>query len=89
MNTAIWIILIVAGLCGVVILLRVFSAPLRLAVKLACNTLLGFAELIVLDFLGSWVGFSLGINLMNAIIAGVLGIPGVLLLILTRWLFGG
>ena len=89
MNTAIWIIIGAAILCGVVILLKVFSTPLRLAAKLALNTLLGFAELIIVNFLGTWVGVAIGVNLVNAVVAGILGIPGVVLLLLTKWLFGG
>ena len=89
MNAAIWLILGAAVLCGVVILLKIFGTPIRLALKLALNTLLGFAELVVLNFLGSLVGIGIGINLVNALVAAVLGIPGVFLLFLVKWLFGG
>ena len=70
-------------------LLKIFGTPIRLALKLALNTLLGFAELVVLNFLGSLVGIGIGINLVNALVAAVLGIPGVFLLFLVKWLFGG
>ncbi len=89
MNAAIWLILGAAVLCGVVMLLKIFGTPIRLALKLALNTLLGFAELVVLNFLGSLVGIGIGINLVNALVAAVLGIPGVFLLFLVKWLFGG
>ncbi len=89
MNAAIWLILGAAVLCGVVMLLKIFGTPIRLALKLALNTLLGFAELVVLNFLGSLVGIGIGINLVNALVVAVLGIPGVFLLFLVKWLFGG
>lgn len=89
MNTAIWLILGAAVLCGIVILFKVFGTPIRLALKLALNTLLGFAELIVLNFLGSLVGIGIGINLANALITAILGIPGVIFLFLIKVLFGG
>ena len=66
----------------VLLFFRVFMAPLRLILKLAANTLLGFAALIAANILG----FTIGVNLFNAIVVAVLGLPGAGLLILLRWL---
>ena len=73
--------IIAALLAGffIIALLRVFSAPLKLALKLLVNTLLGFLAL--------WAfGFSLGLNLWNALVIGILGLPGFILLLLTQWI---
>ncbi len=66
-------------------LLRVFSAPLKLAVKLLVNTLLGFLALWALNLTASFTGVALGVNLGNALVIGVLGLPGFVLLLLVRW----
>ncbi|MEG1593187.1 MAG: pro-sigmaK processing inhibitor BofA family protein [Oscillibacter sp.] len=66
-------------------LLRVFSTPLKLALKLLCNTLLGFLALWVLNLTAGITGVTLGLNLWNALVVGVLGLPGLVLLLLAQW----
>jgi len=75
------------GLLLLVGLLRLFAAPLKLALRLLGNTLAGFAALFVLNLTAPLTGFALGLNLMNALTVGLLGLPGLVLLILLQWLF--
>ena len=51
------------------------------------NTLLGFALLGLLNVLGVLARLSLGLNLFNALVIAVLGVPGLALLILLRLVF--
>ena len=67
--------------------LRLFAAPLKLAGKLLVNTLLGFALLGILSALGVLAKLSLGLNLFNALVIAVLGVPGLALLVLLRMIF--
>ena len=67
--------------------LWVFSTPLRLALKVLANTLLGFGALLALNLAAPLTGLSLGVNVLNALVIGVLGVPGLGLLLLTQWLF--
>ena len=55
--------------------------------KLLVNTLLGFALLGILSALGVLAKLSLGLNLFNALVIAVLGVPGLALLILLRLVF--
>ena len=66
---------------------RLFSAPLKLALKVLCNTLLGLGALLLLNAAAPFTGLSLGLNLFNAAVVGVLGIPGLGLLLLVQWIF--
>jgi len=66
-------------------LLRVFQTPLKLALKLLFNTILGFAALWVLNLTTAYTGLSLGLNLWNALTIGILGLPGFVLLLLVQW----
>ena len=72
------------ALFAVVAVLRLFSAPLKLAGKLVVNTLLGLALLGLLSVTGLLAKLSLGWNLFNALVVAVLGVPGLALLILLR-----
>lgn len=76
-------------LCAFVIVgvVRLFAAPLRLALKVLLNTLLGFAALFLLNLTSSFTGLSLGLNLFNALVIGILGVPGLVLLILLKLVF--
>ncbi len=76
-------------LCAFVLLgvLQLFSAPLKLALKVLLNTLLGFAALFLVNLASPLTGFSLGLNLFNALTVGVLGVPGLVLLILLKLVF--
>lgn len=53
--------------------------------KLSLRTLLGVVFLYLLSLLGNPLGISLGINLFNALVLGLLGIPGFGLLMLLSW----
>ena len=66
-------------------LIRVFQAPLRLALKLLGNTLLGFLALWAVNLTAGVTGITLGLNLWNALVIGMLGLPGFVLLLLTQW----
>ena len=79
---------ILAGLLALfflLALLRIFRSPLRLAVKVLGNTLLGFLALWGLNLSAALTGITLGLNLWNALVIGVLGLPGLVLLLLTQW----
>ena len=79
---------ILAGLLAgflLVALIRVFSVPLKLTLRLLANTLLGFAVLWLINRTAAFTGVSLGLNLWNALTIGILGLPGVVLLLLVQW----
>lgn len=79
---------IIAGLLAgffLIALMRVFSTPLKLALKLLLNTLLGFLALWAVNLTAAFTGVTLGLNLWNALIIGILGLPGFVLLLLVRW----
>ena len=79
---------LIAGLliCFLVIaLIRLFRTPLRIAMKLLVNTLLGFLALWAANLTAGFTGLTLGFNLLNALIIGILGLPGFVFLLLTKW----
>jgi inhibitor of the pro-sigma K processing machinery len=79
--------IVAAVLAGffLIALIRVFSTPLRVALKLLVNTLLGFLALWVVNLTAGVTGIALGLNLLNALVIGILGVPGFVLLLLTQW----
>jgi inhibitor of the pro-sigma K processing machinery len=72
------------GIILIYLIGRVFLMPLKLIFRLIYNGLIGGIMLWVVNLVGSYVGFTIGINVVSALIAGFLGIPGVILLILFK-----
>ena len=74
----------IAALIVAAYLFSLLSAPLKLAIKLMLHAALGFLLLLVEEIIGGFFDFSLGINLINCLVAGILGIPGVVILVLIK-----
>ena len=68
-----------------VALIRLFRTPIRIALKLIANTLLGFLALWAVNLTAGVTGIVLGLNPLNALIIGVLGLPGFIFLLLAQW----
>ena len=51
----------------------------------AVNALLGLAALLAVNLTSKYTGLHLGFNLFNGLTAGILGVPGVVLLLLVLW----
>ncbi len=81
METLSLVITIAAIVLGVILLLRILAKPFRFIFKLLLNTALGFVLLWIINFFGGEIGLTLSLSLVNALVVGFLGIPGVLLLL--------
>lgn len=64
---------------------RAFDPPEGVAARAAVNTLAGLGGLLLLNATSAFTGLQLGVNLFTALVAGVLGLPGLALLLLIQW----
>ena len=71
----------------IIALIRVFRTPLRVALKLLLNTLLGFLALWAVNLTAAWSGVSLPVSLLSLGVAGLGGIPGVVVMLSLRLLW--
>lgn len=81
------ILLIGIVLLFVFVVFKLFSLPIRWIFKLLINTAAGFVFLFLFNYIGAFIGLSLGVNILNALFIGILGIPGLILLLLAKWIF--
>ena len=65
--------------------LLVLLRPLLALLRLALRSSLGLALLALLSPIGPLVGVRLGVNLVNALVLGLLGAPGFGLLLMLQW----
>ncbi len=78
----------ILGIIFLYILGRVFYKPMKILMKLVFNTILGLAVLFAINYFGdSLFGFHIAINVFSIIITGLLGLPGVGLLIGLKFIF--
>lgn len=81
------ILMVVGCVFALYVLLKIVMAPIKWIFKLLLNTLSGFILLFLANLIGGFFNFSLSINLINCLISGVFGIPGVIFLVMLKLLF--
>jgi len=82
------IVLYILGLIVMLVVVTLFKKPVKFILKLVVNTFLGGLALMLLNTFGSAINLSIGVNPITAFTCGVLGLPGFVLLIIIKLLFG-
>lgn len=72
------------GLFLLYILGLILVWPIKKILKLLINGVLGGILLFVFNIIGGYFGLGIEINPLNAIIVGILGVPGVVLLLILQ-----
>ena len=68
------------------VLIRIMSLPIKLSWKILTNSIGGFICLWLLNAIAGFTGATFPINAVTALIAGFLGIPGIILLAVIQML---
>lgn len=82
-------IIILAWIIGVLIVFAFGKAmllPLKILLRLVINGILGGIAIIIINLIGAPLGFTISLNLFSAFVAGVLGLPGIILLVILKFL---
>jgi len=74
-----------AGLLGLYLMGTVLFRPLRFLIRLAAWSMLGAFLLVALNTLFGYFGFHIAVNLWTILTAGLLQLPGVVLLVLLNY----
>lgn len=70
---------------GLVLALALGRRPLGALCRLVVRSGIGLVFLWLFQGLGTLLGVTLGVNLLNGLVLGALGLPGLGLLLLTQW----
>lgn len=65
-----------------VILFKILSIPFRIIKWFIVNGVMGLLILFIFNLVASGFGYGIELNVLNSLIAGVLGVPGVILLLI-------
>ncbi len=76
----------VFGLILLYFLIWIFIKPFKKLMKILLKSVLGALGIWGINMLAAPLGFSMGINVVSALVCGVLGWPGFLLIGIGSWL---
>lgn len=82
------IITYLACICFIFIIGRFFIVPIKKILKIVINSIIGGGVIYLINIIGANFNFHIGLNVINSIIIGILGLPGAVLLIIVKLLTG-
>lgn len=83
MGVQLSVFLTYAGAVVLVFLIgKIFLWPLKMILKLVLNSLAGGLVILLINAIGAAFGLMIPLNFLNAVIVGVLGLPGAVLLLI-------
>ena len=82
------ILTLVACICFLFLIGRIFILPIKKILKLVFNSILGGILIYIINLVGSNFGFHIGVNVLTAMIVGILGITGAAILIILKLVIG-
>lgn len=77
-------LIFIACIAILIIFGKSFAWPIKLITKLIINSALGALLIFIINLVGTSFNFHIGLNVINSVIVGILGIPGAVLLILIK-----
>lgn len=80
-------LVLVLSVIAMIIIAKIFSWPLKKILKLIINIALGLVMILLVNVFGENIGLHIPFNIITALIAGTLGIPGVIALIIINYIF--
>ncbi|MDP9751813.1 MULTISPECIES: pro-sigmaK processing inhibitor BofA family protein [Thermoanaerobacter] len=89
MNISIEYNIIIAYLIGLFLLYFLgwlLVVPKKILLKIIINGIIGGFILLIINLLGKSIGLYIAINPVTALVAGFLGIPGIILLIILQYI---
>lgn len=75
-----------AVVIAVIIIAKLLSWPFKIILKLVLNILLGLVIILLINAFGGPIGLYIPFNIVTSLIAGILGVPGVILLVIFHYI---
>ncbi len=86
-STASSVLMLVGTVLFAILAIKLITKPIRMLFKFLIHAAFGYLLLWLVNFLGAYVGVHIEPSLINTLIAGIGGIPGVVLLVLAKFIF--
>ena len=82
------IIAFIACIFFIFIVGKIFILPLKTILKFILNSVVGGIIIFIVNLIGGFWDFHIGLNILTSIIVGILGVPGTILVIMIKLLIG-
>lgn len=82
------IITYLACICFLFLFGRLFIVPIKKILKLVLNSIIGGVVIFLINLVGANFGFHIGLNFFTSVLVGLLGLPGVVVLVIIKLLLG-
>ncbi|MGI6327997.1 MAG: pro-sigmaK processing inhibitor BofA family protein [Dethiobacteria bacterium] len=79
-----YIIAFFFGVLVLYILAKLLYVPMKIILRFLGNTVIGGLLLALFNIVGSFWGLQIGLNVITAVIIGLMGIPGIILLLILQ-----
>jgi len=74
------------GIIMLFLVAKLLLIPVKIVWKLAINAIIGGITLLLINFLGGFFGLYIPINIITALITGILGVPGVVMILILQYI---
>lgn len=81
------LVLLIGAVCVGALFFKILLGSMKKVIGLVLNGVIGVILLTIFNYFGALFGITIGINLLTALIAGILGVPGVILMVLFKIFF--
>ena len=78
---------VVFGLFVLYFISRIFYRPLKIVFSTLLHVVLGGAAIYLYNLVGALWGLTIGFNVISALIVGIMGLPGLGMLIALQYIF--
>ena len=75
----------IGAVIAVFIILKILAWPIKKIIKILINILIGAVLLLLVNYVGAFFNFVIPINWISALVVGTLGIPGVIILVILKF----
>lgn len=81
MSTEIGILIAYAlGIFALYVVAYMFLVPIKIILRLVINSAAGAISILLINWIGACFGLHISLNVISAVIVGILGVPGAILL---------
>ncbi|MCI8481926.1 MAG: pro-sigmaK processing inhibitor BofA [Clostridia bacterium] len=76
---------ILIGVAILFVVLKLLALPMKLIIKLVINGIVGGVIIFVVNLIGANFGFTIDLNWITALVVGILGVPGVVIVAILQF----
>lgn len=74
------------GIMMLFLVAKLLLIPIKIVWRLGVNAVIGGLALLLINFIGGFFGLYIPINIITALTTGILGVPGVVMILILQYI---